>query len=115
MPFSEGTRNLMLDVFVPDLMSLHSGDPGPLGTANELAGGGYARQACVFDAASGGARALNADVNFSATALTSITHFGVWTNAGTVFRSGSALTGDQAANADGEYRVEAVGTSLTVT
>lgn len=34
--------------------SLHTGNPGAAGTANEAAGGGYARQTTTWGAASGG-------------------------------------------------------------
>lgn len=112
MPFSTATKNTMLDSFTADLMSLHNGDPGGSGTSNEITGGGYARVAATFAAASGGERLLSSDVDFTATALQAVTHFGVWTNAGTVFRGSAALTGDAAFNAAGEYTVKATTTKL---
>lgn len=103
--FVATARNQMLDGLTVDRMSLHNGDPGVLGANNEIAGGGYARQVCSFAAAAAGARALSADVNFTATALQAVTHIGLWLNAGTVFRGHVALTGDAAFNAAGEYTV----------
>jgi len=42
-----------------------------------------------------------------------VTHFGVWLNSGTVFKCGAALTGDQAANAAGEYTLKGTTTKIT--
>ena len=115
MPFSVGAKNSMLDAIDPDLMSLHSGDPGAAGTDNELSGGGYARAACTFAAADASARALSTAVDFTCTALTPVTYVGIWHNdVADVFLGSVALTGDQAANADGEYQVTTA-TSLTLT
>jgi hypothetical protein len=100
---STAAKNTMLDALTPDLISLHNGDPGASGTANEVSGGGYARQAAVFAAASGGARALNANVTFSGTPGAPVTHIGIWKNAGTVFLARDAITGDSAFNASGQF------------
>lgn len=115
MGLSTTAKNTMLDALTADLLSLHSGDPGADGTANELSGGSYARQAATFNAANAGSRALNANVDFTCTANTSVTYLGVWKNTGTVFLGSVALSGDQTANAAGQYRVLASGTSISVT
>lgn len=114
MPFSTVAKNQMLDAHTADRLSLHNGDPGPAGANNEIAGGGYSRQACAFNAAAGGARALSANVPFTGTPGQAVTHVGIWLNAGTVFKGSQALTGDAAFNAAGEYTVTAAGTSLTL-
>lgn len=114
MPFSTGGLNQMLDALTVDRMSLHNGDPGGAGTANEVTGGGYARVACTFGSAAGGVRTLSAQVDFVATALQAVTHFGIWLNAGTVFKGSGTITGDAAFNAAGEYSITTA-TTLTLT
>jgi hypothetical protein len=111
MAFSTTARNQALDGITCDRVSLHSGDPGTTG-ANIIAGGG--KQAATFNAAASGERVLNADVAFSGLgASQAVTHFGVWLNAGDVFKCGAALTGDQAANAAGEYTLKGTTTKIT--
>ena len=111
MAFSVTARNQALDGITVDRVSLHSGDPGTTG-ANLIAGGG--KLAATFNAAASGERVLNADVAFSGLgANQAVTHFGVWLNAGDVFKCGAALTGDQQANAAGEYTLKGTTTKLT--
>lgn len=111
MAFSVTARNQALDGITVDRVSLHSGDPGATG-ANLIAGGG--KVAATFNAAASGERALNADVAFTGLgASQAVTHFGVWLNAGDVFKCGAALTGDQAANASGEYVLKGSTTKIT--
>lgn len=112
--FATATKNTMLDAITPNLMSLHNGDPGGAGTANEITGGGYTRQACTFDAASGGERALNADVDFTATAAQAVTHAGFWNSSGPTFLGSIPLAGDLAFNAGGELSVKAPATVLAI-
>lgn len=45
--------------------SLHSANPGPGGTANELSGGGYARQPVTWGTPAGGIVTASADPEFS--------------------------------------------------
>lgn len=111
MAFSTTARNQALDGITVDRVSLHSGDPGTTG-ANYIAAGG--KQAATFNAAASGERLLNSDVAFSGLgAAQAVTHFGVWLNAGDVFKCGAALTGDQAANAAGEYTLKGTTTKIT--
>lgn len=112
MPFATAAKNTMLDALGPDLISLHDGDPGGSGTSNEISGGSYARVAATFSAASSGERALASDVDFVCTALTGVTHFGVWD--ASVFLGSGTLTGDAAFNAAGEYTVKATTTKLDI-
>lgn len=60
--------------------SLHSADPGTTG-ANEFSGGGYARQATVFNAWSAGATGNNAGVAVPNGGTVPATHVGFWTAA----------------------------------
>ena len=107
--FATTALNLALDAITVDRVSLHSGDPGTTG-ANYITAAG--RVAATFNAASGGERLLSADVAFTGmTASQSVTYWGAWLNAGTVFRCGAILTGDVAANAAGEYTLKAGGST----
>lgn len=63
-------------------VALHTGDPGA-GAANELSGGGYARQTAAWDAASGGVAALSGQLTFSVPAV-DVAWASVWNDAGTV-------------------------------
>ena len=111
MGFSVTARNQALDGITVDRVSLHSGDPGTDGS-NMIAGGG--RQAATFNAAANGERVLNADVAFSSLgAGQAVTHWAAWLNAGTVFKCGYPLTGDQSANANGEYTLKGTTTKMT--
>ena len=109
---SETLLNAMADAADLVTVGLHSDDPGADGTANEVSGGGYARQSATFGAASGGVRTLSEDVEFSGPASGAVTWFSVWSTGGT-FLGASTLTGDQALNASGEYTLT-TGTTLTL-
>ena len=109
--FATVALNQALDGITVDRVSLHSGDPGTDGS-NYIAAGG--KQAATFNAAGSGERVLNADVAFTGmTASQAVTYWGAWLNAGDVFKCGGPLTGDQAANAAGEYTL--VGTTTKIT
>lgn len=102
MPFSTAAKNTMLDALTADLIQLHSGAPGAAGTDNALG----SKVACVFAAASGGERLLNAAVDFTGlTANQSVTHFSVWEDdTSDVFEgSGQITAGDVEANSAGEF------------
>jgi hypothetical protein len=107
MPLTEGAKDLMLDALaaVVDEMSLHDDSPGSTGT-NEITGGtpAYARQACAFDAASGGSIALSGPETFDIPASTTVKYIGLWTAAGPVFR-GYYQVADEAYAAQGTYQV----------
>ena len=113
MPFSTTAKNTMLDALTVDRIQLHSGDPGAAGTANVVAD---TKLAATFAAASNGERALSTDVDYTGlSANQSVTYISFWKNDGTVFHGSKALTGDQAANASGEYTVKATTTKLSLT
>lgn len=106
--YSDAAKDLMLDAITPDLISIHTGDPGGDGTSNEVTGGGYDRQAAVFDAASSGARALNSAVMFSGPASEDATWFAIWEEDGVstgvdLFLGAGQITGDVAFNSIGEF------------
>ena len=110
--FSLAARQAALDGILAAKVSLHSADPSTTG-ANYISAGG--KQAATFNAANGSAeRVLNADVTFTGLAPSAtVTYFGAWDSAGTGFLCGAALTGDQAANAAGEYTLKGTTTKIT--
>lgn len=114
MPFTPSAKNTMLGAIAPSHVSLHSAAPGDTGI-NELSGGGYARVAATFSAASGGARALSVDVDMTAPAGSTVAYVGYWTAlSGGTFLGYDAVTSEAFA-AEGTYRVLASGTSLSLT
>jgi len=112
--YSVIARNQALDAITADRVSLHSSDPGATGAGYITAGG---KQVATFDAAgtqAAGERRLTGDIAFTGmTTLQVITHYGFWLNSGDVFKGGVALTGDQAANAAGEYTLKATTSKMT--
>ena len=73
-------------------VSLHTGTTGTTGT-NEATGGGYARQACSWNAAASSAKTNSSSLTFSTTGLTANTHFGTWSLVSSgVFGIGGALS-----------------------
>jgi hypothetical protein len=87
-------------------LSLHTGDPGEDGTANEVAGGSYARQPVTFSAAANpaGTIASSIDVNFTGMPAATITHGGLWDNLGN-FLWGGPLTTPKTTNAGDTFQV----------
>lgn len=79
MTFAVDARNTMLDALLTGTkyISLHDGFPYDDGT-DELTGGSYARQACTFSAASGGAKRNNVAVLFPGLPECDILAFGIW-------------------------------------
>ena len=112
--FSDVAKNIMLDAITVNLISLHDGDPGSAGANNEVSGGGYARVAATFNAASAGQRVLNADVDFDGPASDPVTWMGVWNSSGSVFMGRTPLTGDAAFNSLGEFTIVATTTLLEI-
>lgn len=81
-------KNVMLDALaaVMTRVALHTGDPGGAnGAANEVVGGGYARQAIAWNAAAAGAiDDSGAAKVFSIPAATTVSWISFWNTAGTV-------------------------------
>lgn len=90
-------------------MQLHSGDPGVAGTSNVTTA---ARQPVTWTAATAdGDFGLNAAVNFTGVAASGATQYvSLWSQlaAGGTWYGNFVLTGDQTANAAGEYTVTAL-------
>lgn len=80
-------RNVMLDALAAVMLrvAVHTGDPGGAnGSANEVSGGGYARQAIAWAAASGGSIDSSNAPAFSIPAGTTAAWLSFWNVAGTV-------------------------------
>ena len=73
-------------------VALHTATTGTTGTS-EATGGGYARQACSWNAAASGSKTNSTALTFTTTGGTANTYFGTWSasTAGT-FGIGGALT-----------------------
>jgi hypothetical protein len=81
----------MLNVATVDTLSLHTGNPGADGTANEYDGDGYSRQSCEFNSPADGERTLKDCVIFDGEEDDSVTWVGTW--AGSTFRGAFTASG----------------------
>lgn len=98
-------KNVMLDALAAVCLrvALHSGDPGAANTAdNELSGGGYARQAIAWNAASAGAIDSSNTPTFSIEAGDTVSWISFWNTAGTVRYAKKNVT-DEAFGGAGTY------------
>lgn len=98
-------KNVMLDALaaVMTRVALHSGDPGAANAAdNELAGGGYARQAITWNAAAAGAIDSSNAPAFSIEGGDTVSWVSFWNTAGTVRYAKKDVT-DEAFGAAGTY------------
>jgi hypothetical protein len=79
---------------IPDV-SLHTATPGTTGASENANSGSYARQACSWNAASGGSMTNSSALTFSTGGSVAVTHIGTWSSAtygaGT-YAIGAALT-----------------------
>lgn len=82
-------------------VSLHTGDPGLVGS-NEVAGGSYVRQAVTLTAGSSKATASSAALNFTGMPAAVVTHVGIWdaSTAGNFYMGGPVGTIDYYATVD---------------
>lgn len=113
--FSDAGKKLKLDSLGTFTLSLHTGDPGTNGTANEISGGSpaYARKSASFGASTTinsttVSRVLSSSVTFDVPASTTVSWVGVWS--GTTFVAKEDVT-DEVFAAQGNYTV----TSATLT
>lgn len=75
--FTTAVKNTMLGAITIDAISAHTAFPGGTG-ASEVSGGGYARPAVTFAAATGGTRSLSAASNITIPAGTTVRWLGLW-------------------------------------
>jgi len=116
--FVDAAKNVMLDSLVVDRLSLHSGDPGVDGLANEITGGvpAYARVVCVYNAAATGDRLLSVDVSFDVPATATVMYVGKWDyNGGTMVFLGSDQVTTETFGAQGQYVVTGTSSKLSLT
>lgn len=81
-------------------VALHTADPGTTGTNENAATGGYARQACTWNAASSGSKTNSSSLTFSTAGSVPVTHFGTFSavSAGTFGMSGALSSSVTAAS-----------------
>jgi hypothetical protein len=75
-------------------VALHTATTGTTGTNENANTGGYARQACSWNAAAAGAKTNSTALTFSTAGSVAVTHVGTWnsvTYAGGTFAIGAAL------------------------
>lgn len=96
-------------------VSLHTATPGATG-ASEVTGGSYARLAAGYSAASGGACALAAALNFTSMPAVTVTHIGLWDNNATPkFLQGAALAASKTLNSGDTLSLTAATNTFTGT
>lgn len=72
-------------------VSLHSATPGTTGANENAATGGYARQACSWNAAASGSKTNSTALTFTTSGTVAVTHAGTW-DAATVGNYAIGLT-----------------------
>jgi hypothetical protein len=115
MSMSDKAKNRAANAIIAVQASLHSGDPGADGAANELptAGGIYSRKATNYGAAVAGKRSLPADILFDIPPASSVSHFVIWDEAGDVVKIGQ-FAKTETYSGQGQHKIKAVGSELTV-
>lgn len=91
MAFTSASKDAAVNALTAlgDRISLHSSDPGTIGSG-EISGGSYSRQQTTWGSSSSGT-ATGTQLTFSSVPAGSYTHYGVWSSGGT-FRWGFSLS-----------------------
>jgi hypothetical protein len=112
--FPSASLNVAVDAVtaLDGKFSLHTADPGVTG-ANEVVGGSYARVNATWAAAAAGVAHPSASATFNVPAGTTISYFGMWTNAG-VWVGGGPLSAPETFTGAGTYTLSTA-TSVTAT
>lgn len=110
-------KNVALDAIgtTYGFASLHSGDPGATGTANELTGGNpaYARKAISWAAANAGSKALQATFPvFDVPPGSTVAYVGLWTLASGGTYGGCWDVTDEVFAGQGTYTVSSGSISM---
>jgi hypothetical protein len=118
MALHNNAKHAMLDhlATLATRLSLHSGDPGASGTANEITGGSpaYARQAIAWNAAAAGSLDSSNVPEFDVPGGdTPVSHWGLWNTAGTVFYGSGAFPDTETFAGQGKYQVTDFDIALT--
>lgn len=106
--YDVAAKNVMLDALaaVATRVALHTGDPGAANTAaNEVSGGGYARQAIAWNAAAAGSIDSSNAPAFSVPGSTTVSWISLWNTAGTVRYLKKSVTAEAFGNA-GTYTLD---------
>lgn len=61
-------------------VTLHTADPGTTGASENANTGSYARQACTWNAASGGSKTNSTSLTFSTAGSVAVAYFGTFNN-----------------------------------
>jgi hypothetical protein len=108
MTFSTFMANAILDQYLKNgtpKVSLHTADPGLAG-ANEVAGGGYARQAGTFGTAVAKATDNTNILAFTNMPAVTVTHVGIWDQVSSGnFLIGGPLTTPKTLNAGDTFEI----------
>lgn len=114
MALTNDAKNAMLDELATLAVkaSLHTADPTTVGD-NEVTGGSYAKQSLTWNAAASGALDSSNQPQFDVPSGTTITHYGLWDNAGTTFYGGDALENQETFTGDGTYTLTDLDISLS--
>ena len=107
MPFTDTTKNAMLDGNEPSHMSLHSAFPGGTG-ANEIAGGSYARQAIAWGAAAAGVKSASNQPAATVPAAATVAWIGYFS----ALSAGNFLGYAPAGGSPFKYRVDTIGNAI---
>ncbi len=91
-------------------LSLHTADPGEDGTANEVTGGSYAKQAITFGAASAGVSSMSNSPSFTNMPACTVSHIAIW-DQGTNCLFKGALSASKTVNSGDTYNQS----TLTIT
>lgn len=87
-------------------VALHTADPEEDGSGAEVSGGSYTRQAAAFAAASGGAKATNANLVFSNMPAATVTHVSIWdAQTGGNMLAGGALSVSKSVGAGDTFQI----------
>lgn len=100
-------RNAAAPAIASVWISLHSGDPGEVGSF-EIAGNGYIRKTSGFDVASGGASANSNLVSFSGMPALTVSHVGLWDASGAGagnFLGGGSFLASKTTNLNDVYQI----------
>lgn len=100
-------KNQAANAITVDTISLHSGEPGADGLANELptAGAIYSRKAIAFGAADDGVRQQSADVLQDVPPGSSVSHYVLWH--GPIAKKMGAYPQTEIYAAQGQHRTKA--------
>lgn len=113
MALITSARNGALNSLTLSTISLHSTNPTEAGTAGEISGGGYTRQACTFGTASNGSRTLTGQVTFSVAAGTTVSHYVIRDGAGNPVDVGAFTTPELFSN-PGNFTISSIAINLNV-